>query len=412
MNISLIKIKQKFKDNKLSDLPTFLLNQLSRIKPNIRAGSKIAIGLGSRGISNLPLITKTVVDYLKDLGAHPFIFPAMGSHGGAKAEGQIDILRSYGITQQQMNVPISATMEVIELPSKGLKNRVFMNKLAYESDGIVLINRIKPHTDYHSSTESGLIKMSVIGIGNHSQALEIHKFGVIGLKEMIPKTAEVVLSTNKIIGGIALVEDAYKQAMVIKVLLPEEFFTEEPPLLRLAKKNMPSLPCKKIDVLIIKEMGKNFSGVGIDSNIIGRIKIRQVREPDFPKIQSIVVTDISDESHGNALGVGLSDVITRRLFDKIDFTVTRENVKTSSFLERGKIPIVAETDQEAFEIAWRSCGCLSPDKIRVVCIQNTLNLDELYISESIFEELKYNRSMEKISAQNKLFNKEGQLIVF
>jgi len=409
---SFIKIRQKFNNRKIENIENVVLDELHKHEPLVQPESKIAIGLGSRGIFNLPLITKTVVDYLKGKGAKPFILPAMGSHGGANVNGQIEVLKSYGITQQQMGVPVLATMDVVELSAGGLNNKVFMNRIAFESDGIILINRIKPHTDYHSNIESGLIKMSVLGLGSHAQALEIHKFGVYGLKELIPKTAKVVLSTEKIIGGIGIVEDAYDHTMVIRFLESDGFFMEEPELLKCAKENMATLPCKNIDVLIIKTMGKNYSGVGMDSNVIGRIKIRSEKEPAFPNIKGIVVTDITDESHGNALGVGLADVITKRLFDKIDFKATRENVRTSSFLERGKIPLVADTDQQAFDIALRGCGFLLPESARIVCIRNTSNLDELFISKPVYQDIENNRSVEKISDNHCLFDEAGRLIVF
>ncbi len=237
-------------------------------------------------------------------------------------------------------------------------NPVFMDKNAYESDGVILINRIKPHTDYHAKYESGLVKMAVIGLGNEKQASAIHSYGVYGLSTLIPLTAKQIFSTGKILGGIALVENAYDDTMLVNVLKTDDFFEQEPVLLDIARKNMPALPVNDIDVLIIDQMGKDISGVGIDTNIIGRTKIVGQEEPENPNIKAIMVLDLTDHSHGNAIGIGLSDVITKKLYDKIDFSATYSNAVTSSFLERAKIPIVADNDKEAFEIALRSCGYL------------------------------------------------------
>jgi hypothetical protein len=278
-------------------------------------------------------------------------------------------------------------MEVAELALDGLENRVFMDRYAYESDGVIVINRIKPHTDFHGPYESGLVKMCVIGLGKHRQALEIHRHGVRGLRDLIPAAAKHILASGKILAGIAVVENAYDETMLLRILLADSIAEVEPTLLLTAKRNMASLPVADLDVLVIDRMGKDISGCGMDTNIIGRLMIRGEKEPDSPSIKSIAVSELTAASHGNACGVGLADVITRRLYDAIDIRSTFENIYTSAFLDRGKIPIVAATDREAVETAVRGAGVISQKDLRLIRIRDTLHLDCLYASEAVCREL-------------------------
>ncbi len=287
-----------------------------------------------------------------------------------------------------------------------------MDKYAWESDGIILINRVKPHTDYHGRYESGLVKMSVIGLGNEKQAEAIHRYGVHGLTDMIPLVAKQIFSTGKILGGIALVENAYDNTMIINALRADEFFEKEPGLLDKARTNMPALPVSDIDVLIIDQIGKDISGVGIDTNIIGRMKIAGQQEPVMPDIKAIVLLDLTEASHGNAIGIGLSDVITRKLYDRIDFSSTYTNAITSSFIERAKIPVIANNDKEAFKIALRSCGYLEKGKEKIIRIKDTLHLDEIYVSQSIMDLIRGKDGIESINEDVNLFKSETDFILF
>ena len=408
----LTKIRNHFPDKSIKDVKEVCRKELSQFSGIIKENSSIGVCVGSRGVNNIQVIAKEVVDYVKSQGAQPFIIPAMGSHGGATAEGQLEILTTYGITESSMGVPIRSSMEVVELPHDGDPNPVYMAKTAYESDGVILVNKIKPHTDFHSKYESGLVKMSVIGLGKVPGAASIHHFGVDGLKDLIPKAAEVVFKTGKILGGLALVEDANDKTMMIKALLEKDIMDKEPALLDLARENMPELPSDLIDVLLVDRMGKNLSGAGIDTNIIGRLKIYGQPEPDKPNIRSVVVSNLSDESHGNAVGVGLADVITRKLYDKINFETTYINVSTSSFLERGKIPYIAESDQKALQLALRNCGILEPGKERIIRIKDTLHLGELYVSDVLLEELISNPQIEQIGQKVNIYNDQNTLIPF
>ncbi|MHC4124628.1 MAG: nickel pincer cofactor-dependent isomerase, group 22 [Planctomycetota bacterium] len=410
--LKLTKVRQHFKRRPIENIEAALLSELENVKSAINPGAKIAIAVGSRGITNISDIVRITVDFIKERGANPFVIPAMGSHGGATREGQKEVLADYGITEEFIGAEIKSSMEVVEIPQGDNPNRIFMDKFAYESDGVILINRVKAHTDYHGEYESGLVKMAVIGLGKHQQALEIHRFGVYGLKELIPKTAEHIFASGKIIGGIALVEDAYHSTMLIRALQANEIMKEEPKLLKLSNDNMPKLPAEKIDVLIVDRIGKNISGVGMDPNIIGRIRIIGESEPASPDIKSIIVCDVTDESHGNALGMGLANVTTKKLFNKIDFQVTYENVYTSTFLERAKIPVVAETPKEALGFALRSCGPVPQEKQRIVRILDTLNLDEVYVSEVILGEISDEALIEVFDGPVDMFDTKGELTVF
>jgi len=260
----------------------------------------------------------------------------------------------------------------MELPQGKCTCPIYMDKNAHGSDGIILINRIKPHTDFHATYESGLVKMAVIGLGKEEGASTIHGLGVYGLTQLLKSSFEEILSTGKIIGGVALVENAYDRTMMVEVIKGEDILAREPELLKEAVKNM----------------RKNISGVCTDTNIIGRMMIRDQQEPDSPNIKSIVVLDLTDESHGNALGVGLADIITRRLFEKIDLEVTYKNVYTASFLARAKIPIIAENDDEALKFGLRGCGFIEPGKEKIIRIKDTLHLDELHVSDAVLDEIR------------------------
>ncbi len=382
-----MRIRQAFPSRKIGNLPEAVRGELFALNLQVKPGARIAIGIGSRGIANLQSLARELIGFLKGLGASPFVVPAMGSHGGATAEGQAEILAGLGITEANLGVPIVSSMDVVEIPAPSLSHKLFMGRNAFEADGLVLLNRIKPHTDFHSTYESGLVKMSVVGLGNHEQAKIMHGLGVGGLRDLIPLAAREIFATGKIIFGLAVVEDAHDETMKVRALKPEAILAEEPELLRLAVASMPKLPADRIDVLIVDTIGKNMSGTGMDTNIIGRIRVKGSPEPESPAIGNIIVDDLSYESHGNALGVGLADIITRKMFDKIDFKAMYANVITTTFLERGKTPIVAEDLAQAFDIAARTAGGRAFEDLRVMRIPNTLHLEELSVSPALYREL-------------------------
>jgi hypothetical protein len=368
------------------------------------SGARIAVAVGSRGIANLALIVRELVAGLRARGLVPFIVPAMGSHGGACSAGQLAILEDYGVTEVAVGAPVVSSMETVELAPTAAGTRVFMARAAWESDGVVLVNRIKAHSDFHGQFESGLMKMAVIGLGKHEQALEIHSHGVFGLRGLIGPVAQSILATGKILGGLAIVENAADQTAHLQLLPAAAIPTVEQQLLQWSKSLMPRLPLDPLDVLVVDEIGKNISGVGMDPNIIGRMRVPGQAEPDYPRIATIVVCDLTAESHGNALGLGLADVTTRAVFDKIDYMATMANAVTSTFLERAKIPLMADNPCHAVGIALRAAAVRDPAGARLVRIRNTLRLDELHVSDALLPELAGRDGIEITAERAPLFD--------
>ncbi len=407
--VQLTKIRPRFDRARLEDPRGALRSQLSALDSVIRPGAHIAIATGSRGIDNLALVVREISDYLRTRGAQPFVVPAMGSHGGATAEGQSEILNGYGIAEETIGAPIRSSMESVELPRGDVSFGLFMDRHAHESDGVILVNRIKPHTDFHGRYESGLMKMALIGLGKLEGARAVHDFGIYGLRELIGPGATQVLSTGKILAGVGLVENAFHETLHVELLAASAITREEPRLLDLAKRHMPRLPVDVVDVLVIDRMGKDISGVGIDPNITGRIGVAGEHDASAPRVRAMMVCALTPETHGNAIGVGLADVITRRLFAEIDYAATYGNVITSSFLDRGKIPVVAETDRDAFDIALRSCGHVPSGRERIIRILDTLHLEEVYVSQALLEQL---ADVRVIGAPCDQFDESGRLRPF
>lgn len=410
--LALTKVRVRFPRPQIADVEQTVREELTRCQQFFPQEASIAVAVGSRGVANLSSIVGAAVIFLKERGAKPFIVPAMGSHGGATAEGQRQLLADYGVTEGAMGCPIRASMEVIELDQGALPHRLFMDQLAFASDGVLLINRIKSHTDFHGPYESGLVKMAVIGLGKERQALEVHRFGARGLRDFIPRAAEKILATGKILAGLGVVENAYDETAVIEAVPASELLAREPQLLDVARRNMARLPVDAINVLIVDRLGKNISGTGMDTNVIGRLRISGEAEPESPRIKNIVVTDLTDESHGNATGTGLADVVTRRLFDKIDFGVTYKNVFTSGFLERGKVPIVSLTDAEGYACALRACGPIAPGQERVARIRDTLHLGEIYLSPALCSDVRDRVDVELVGGPVEMFDTDGSLRPF
>ncbi len=385
---SMAGIRQKLEAPRLENIAHELREGMvrSRLKERVKPNDEVAVTAGSRGIANIVQITATIVEELKKLGARPFIVPAMGSHGGATAEGQIEILAGYGITEDSVGVPIRSSMEVVKIGEIKDQVPVFMDKIALRSDAIVVVNRIKPHTSFRGPFESGLMKMLAIGLGKHEGASLVHSFGSRGLREMVPEAARVMMSKANFVLGVGILENAYDETARIVVLDPEDFEKEEPHLLEEARRLMPRLPFDEIDILIVDELGKNISGTGMDTNIIGRLLIRGEKEFEKPNINKIIVLDVTPASHGNTLGVGLADITTRRLVNKIDYHAMYTNALTAGFLNRVFVPLTCETDKEAITTAISTFKRKDPQSLKVMRIKNTLKIEKLYISEPLLEE--------------------------
>jgi hypothetical protein len=380
--MTIYKVRQRFAGEKLADVSASLRAELTGCGGALKPGARIAIAVGSRGIANLPLIVREVVAWVTAQGGSPFIVPAMGSHGGATAEGQRRLLETYGITEQNVGAPIVSSMDAVELGPDA-----FMDKAAYEADAVIVINRIKPHTSFHGDYESGLLKMIAIGLAKDAGATAIHRHGVAGLRELMPRVARHILQSGKILLGIGSVENALDQTLQVRAIPAGLISAVEPELLALARANMPYLPIEDLDVLVVDEIGKDISGTGLDTNIIGRLRIAGQPEPDSPRIKQIIVRDLSAAGGGSAYGIGLADVTTRRLVDKTDWPMTNANVQASGFAERGKLPHVEATDAEAIAWALRQCAPTPPDQARVIRIKNTLHLETMLVSEAVVKEL-------------------------
>jgi hypothetical protein len=410
-----VKVRQDFPRPRVEDVEQALREQCEKeeIKSRIEPGMEVAITAGSRGISGIDGILRSLVRILKDAGARPFIIPAMGSHGGATAEGQVEILRSLGVTEESVGAEIRSSMEVVELGETESGVPVFMDRIASEADGIIIVGRIKQHTDFRSEIESGLLKMSAIGLGKHAQALALHAHGVKGIKDYMVEAGRMVFGSGKVLFGVGIVENAYEETAMIEAIPPERIAEREAELLEESARLMPKLPVSDIDVLFVDELGKNFSGTGMDTNVIGRFRIPGVEEPESPRVKYLIVSDVSEPAHGNALGVGLADLTTRRLFEKINYEAMNQNVLTSTFLERAKIPMVLESDHEALEAAMRCNWGVEPEDTRFVRIPNTLHLRYLYLSENLLEEALANGNVEVVEeAAEAEFDEDGYFTSF
>ena len=407
------KIRQKFEVESLDNIPVTITEQFQHVKAEdkIKPGMEVAITVGSRGIANIPLIVKSVADEIKKLGATPFIVPAMGSHGGATAEGQVEVLDGLGVTEESTGCEIRSSMEVVEIGITSAGIPVYLDKHAYHADGIIIMGRVKPHTDFKKDIESGVLKMASIGIGKHKQALALHTYGIKGIRDMMPEVGKVAIKNSNTLFGVAIVENAHEDTAIIEAIEPERIEERERELLVKAFEMMPSLPVEEMDILVVDEIGKNYSGTGMDTNIIGRIRVLGVEEPKKPSIKYVIASNISEASHGNALGIGLSDLTTKRLFEKIDYQAMNENVVTSTFLDRAKIPIVLDNDQEALKAALRANWGVASVEARIVRIPNTLHIGELYVSEVIFNELKDNENIEVLEDLHEMqFNEDGYFL--
>ena len=405
-----VKIRQKFPRPRVDNIEETLREQLGRgeISSTIDPGMSVALTAGSRGIAQIHEILRSLVEILKEMEAEPFIVPAMGSHGGATAEGQVEILESLGVTEEFCGAPVRSSMEVVEIGETGRGVTVYMDRLASEADGVVLVNRVKAHTDFRSEIESGLMKMASIGLGKHEQALALHGYGVEGIRDFMIEVAEEVLGSGHILFGVATVENAYDEPAIVEAIPAGEIHAREAELLAEYMEMMPALPVSDIDVLYVDSLGKNYSGTGMDTNVIGRFRILGVEEPETPAIKYIVVGDVSDESHGNAIGAGLADLTTRRLADRIERKAMNANVITSTFVERAKVPMVLASDEEALRTAIRCNWGVPPEETRLVRIPNTLHLEYLYVSENMVDEALANAETEVVGDPEELrFDTEG-----
>ena len=399
----MVRVCQKMDRDRVKDIEGEIRRGIDALAPDI-AGKSIAVTAGSRGIADYAGLLCAIVSKLKEMEARPFIFPAMGSHGSGSAEGQREVLASYGITEAAMGVPIYSSMETAEVGLLPNGSKVFCDKLAWNADGIVLFNRVKAHTDFKGDWESGLLKMCAIGVGKHRGAAEMHRAGFARFHEQIPAAGRFFLENAKVLFGVASVENGYEQLMRVEVIPVNKIVERERELLLLAKKNMARLPFDDIDVLVVDEIGKNISGVGMDPNVTGRTG--EIPFPGTPHIGCIVILGLSAETRGSAVGIGSGDITTRRTDAEIDWSRTYINHVTSGAVRDAAIPLAAKDDEEALRIA-RFSGPFREGGERVVHIRNTLLLEEFEVSENMLAEAR--RPLTVIQEARPMLLKEGRL---
>ena len=376
-------------------------------------GAEVAIAVGSRGIGDLRVVVERIVAWVRTKGAVPFLVPAMGSHGGATAEGQRDVLAAYGFVDGWMGCEVRSSMDVVEVPGEhDLPWPIVTDAHAAAASATILVNRVKQHTDFRGRYESGLSKMAAIGLGKRVQAEAIHSYGTHGLRELMPRVASHVLANANVVLGVAIVENALDRTMVVQAVPAADIAAVEPGLLAMAAEHAPRLPIHALDVLLIDRMGKDVSGAGIDTNVIGRVMITGEPDPPTPEIAMIACHSLTAASHGNATGMGLADVITRSLADDIDHETTRTNVVTSGFLLRGKLPVVAADDRHAWELCLRGAGVVDPSTVRAVRIVDTLHCSDLWVTDAVLAELADRPDVEVLTADLALHDAAGALTPF
>ena len=379
----MVRIRQHFDIAKIDDIAGVLLAELSRpqIESTIAPGQRICLTAGSRGVANIALILKTIADYLKTRGAVPFIIPAMGSHGGATAEGQLKVLEDYGITPDACGCEVISCMETIEIGTTSDGQRVSIDKHAAAADGIIVIGRIKPHTGFRGPYESGLMKMMAIGLGKQRGAEACHRQGFKKMAEMVPLFGQTILQNCPVLFGIGLVENAFDQTCLIRALTPAEIVEKEPEILDFARTRMPCIKIPSGDILVVDRIGKNISGDGMDPNISGTWATPYA-SGGFQS-EHVVVLDLTDETHGNSNGLGMADVTTDRAFNKMNPDVTYPNGLTSLILNVLRVPMHVRSDELAIKAAAKACTDGDRDHLRIVRIQDTLHLGEIWISEAM-----------------------------
>lgn len=386
----MVRVRQRFDAPVLEDIAGATREQVRGLVATVRPGMRIGITAGSRGVANIAAVLRAAGEAVRERGGEPFVLPAMGSHGGATAEGQTDVLRGYGVTEESTGMPVVSSMEVRQIGQLGTADdpgpAVFLSETALAADGLIVCNRVKAHTDFRGEIESGLAKITAIGLGKHQGAKTIHAFGTRGLAHWLPQAARLIVQTAPVLGGLAVLENAYDQTARV-VAVPAEAIggAGEAALLTEAKGLMASLPFEDIDVLVVDEIGKNVSGTGMDTNIIGRMMIRGVTEFGRPNVRIVVVLDLTEESHGNGAGIGLADVLTLRAARKLDLRATYINGLTSGIggVQRVKLPMFVPSDVDAICAGILCCGQGDPQQVRLVRIKNTLEIGELEVSESL-----------------------------
>ncbi len=408
----MVKVKQHFECPTLgfSEIEDSVQKQFLRpeIKDKVKPGMKVAIAVGSRGIAKLSFVVKQTIQLLREFGANPVIVPAMGSHGGATAEGQQSVLAGYGITEDEMGVPVLPSMETVQLGTfDGVP--VYFSKVAYECDLIVSVCRVKPHTDFRGEVESGAYKMLTIGLGKHLGAATLHSAGYARFPKLIPGIGQFIVDHAPVGFAVCIIENSFDDVGAVEVLAADAIAVEEPKLLKLAKDYLPKFNIDTIDLLIVDELGKNISGQGMDPNITGRSPFG-LEYSGTPQIDRIAVLDLTEETHGNATGIGVADFITVDCFNKIDLQATYANTITAGAFGSAKMPMMLANDKELLAVALKAATLTPPNAARIVRIKDTLHLGEFWVSEVIATDLEEDSRFSVTSEHRPLtFDTNGKL---
>ncbi|MBV8487861.1 MAG: DUF2088 domain-containing protein [Planctomycetaceae bacterium] len=414
MNLPLIaRVRRTFAQPELSDVTGEVARVVctSHLTARIMRDSRVAITVGSRGIAGLPQITRAVADTVRSLGFQPFVVAAMGSHGGGTEKGQRELLAELGVTEASVGCPIRCEMQTVILGRNSFGLPIHFDQNAFDSEGIILLNRIKPHTSFTGKYESGLLKMLAIGLGKREGAAQVHKLGLPGLKSMLPEVGAFLLKRTPVVLGIGIIENALEHTARIVGVEPEELLDVEPGLLEQARELMGRLPFDQIDVLIVGELGKNYSGTGLDPNVIGRQRVETMPDLPGPVITRLAVLDLSVETRGNALGIGLADLTTDRLVEAIDPVPMRVNSLTSNFLTRARVPLSLPDDQRVIQACLDTCWKVNPQEARLVIIPNTLELTTLWVTQPLAAEVEAHPELQfETDFQPMPFDASGQLL--
>lgn len=406
----MLRIRQHFKNEAVSDYMQILENEIKKIDKGLLIDKELAITVGSRGITDIDVIIKSLVEILLKKGAKPFIVPSMGSHGGASKEGQLEVLTEYNITEEYLGVPIKASMEVVEIGILDDGMPVYCDKIAFESDGIIVTNKIKPHTDFKSDYESGVLKMMAIGLGNHKGATTLHSKGFSSFPQLIPKVGKVFLEKAPILFGVGIIENAYDKILHLEIFPKDLILQREKTCLKIAKENIAKVLLSEVDVLIIEEIGKNISGSGMDANVTGRPGSGLNEGFDAAPIKKIIVLGVSKKSHGNGVGIGMADLTTTKCVNQIDFKAMYTNSLTATILNPSKIPMTLESDEEAIIAGIKTCNNIDFNQAKIIKIKNTLELHEIEVSESYIDEINNSDDFEILSKPYDLcFDEKGYL---
>ncbi len=410
----LFRVRQTFEGPRVDDIAAEVDAQLHRLALHhkIKPGESVAITAGSRGIANIHIIIKAIVDHLKQIGAKPFIVPSMGSHGGGTAEGQRRVIESYGITEAFCGCPIRSSMETIVVCQAQEGFPVYFDRFASQADHVLVCGRVKPHTGFVGDIESGLMKMMLIGLGKHDGAKIYHRAIMnYSFGQIVRSVAREVLSRCKIVAGVAIVENGYDETAKIAAVAPGEFEAREKELLLDARQWMPKLPFQNVDLLIIDEIGKNISGAGMDTNVVGRKYYDHKAAPDeWPKVKKIILRGLTKDTHGNATGTGMAEFCHSRLLDQIDVRATRINCLTGGHAPAAMLPLDYPTDREILENAFPAIGLIEPPDARVLWIHNTLDVVEVECSVAYLDEARDRDDLEIIVPPRSLpFDDHGDL---